>query len=198
MFGRASLWVNRSGQCRGWADGWLALLALLLGVISYAWGRPPASLPAIFLYWQHAVPWLDGLLPVSPVAASLNRLANHLPDLLHPLAFSALTIAVMPGPRRVALVCGGWGLADALLELAQHRAISTPLQASLSDWLGQMPVVDQINIYLVTGRFDSLDLFCTALGSVIAYVVVHRLIRHECAESASRYMDRRVFGINQD
>ncbi|MDZ4260862.1 MAG: hypothetical protein U1B30_00815 [Pseudomonadota bacterium] len=43
-------------------------------------------------------------------------------------------------------------------------------------------MVDQINIYLVNGRFDPLDLFCIALGSAIAYVVVHRLIRDECAE----------------
>ncbi len=187
MFGRASPWVNRSGLCRGRADGrlaLLALLALLLGVTSYAWGRPSAFLPAIILYWQQAVPWLGVSLPVSPIAASLNTLANHLPDLLHPLAFSALTIAVMPGPRRIALVCGGWGLADVLLELAQHRAISTPLQALLSDWFGPSPVVEQINIYLVNGRFDPLDLFCIALGSVIAYVVVHRLIRDERAESA--------------
>ncbi len=187
MFGRASPWVNRSSQWRGLADvrlTLLALLALLSGVTSYAWGRPSAFLPAIILYWQQAVPWLGVSLPVSPIAASLNTLANHLPDLLHPLAFSALTIAVMPGPRRIALVCGGWGLADTLLELAQHRAISTPLQALLSDWFGPSPVVGQINIYLVNGRFDPLDLFCIALGSVIAYVVVHRLIRDERAGSA--------------
>lgn len=187
MFGSASPWVNRSGLCRGRADGrlvLLALLALLLGVMSYVWGRPPASLPAIFLSWQQAAPWLAGSLRMLPIATQLETLANHLPDLLHPLAFSALTIAIMPGPRRIALVCGGWGLADTLLELAQQRAISTPLQASLSNWFGESPVVDQINIYLVNGRFDPLDLFCIALGSTIAYVVVHRLIRDECAEPA--------------
>ncbi len=147
-----------------WFEIGIALAALGLGALVYVLDRPPGltALP------QH-------LTLFKPTITVFGSLGQMLPAFVHVFAFSLLTMALIDGGRRVAiLVCGGWFLVDSAFELGQYPAVATALGRFVPSWFEHLPILERTEGFFQSGTFDPLDLLAIALGAFAAYVVMQR------------------------
>lgn len=137
----------------------IGLCALGFGLLVYLVDRPAghaALIPAAWSWRGH-----------SPVFGAIG---GWLPSLLHPLAFSLLSAAVMARPAATAgRVCLAWWTVGIVAELVQHPLLSAPLAAA---W-GSIPVLDLVARYAQRGRFDIADLAATTAGALAAAALLH-------------------------
>ena len=146
----------------------LATLFLVAGIVVYLVDRGPA---VFFL-----AAW-----PFEPTAPELlGPLGDHLPTLIHPLVFILITAAVLrPWPRTLPLICAAWFTIECLFELGQMTPFDTHIAAAMSPWLDSAPTIQIAVDYFTRGTFDPLDIVSIAIGTVIAYLLVRRILQGE-------------------
>jgi hypothetical protein len=95
--------------------------------------------------------------------------ANSLPTFIHGFAFILMTAAFVASRKRgYAIVCLAWFAIDALFELGQGLGdIIIPI---IPGWFSNFLFLENAGDYFLHGRFDYLDLFSIALGSLAAYM----------------------------
>ena len=115
-----------------------------------------------------------------PPLPGLEAWSGPLPTLLHTSAFTLLSLAVCaPWPRLAPVVCAGWVLLEAGLELVQ---LDTVAHAPALQSLARAEPV--FRAYL-NGRFDPLDIVAAAAGALLAVAVFTRLRRSSTAGSTA-------------
>jgi hypothetical protein len=138
--------------------------ALAIGILVYLADRAAS----------HAV-----LIPGIPAFSDrklFGTLGQWLPSLVHPLAFSLFTAALLaPRPRWVFGACGFWFTVNAVFEVGQHPQVRQPLATVLQQSFGQGPVASGFQNYFLRGTFDVGDLLAAALGAAVAAGVLHKL-----------------------
>lgn len=149
-----------------WLEIGIVLAALGLGTLVYVFDRPPGftALPAHVTLFQ-------------PTIAVFGSLGQMLPAFVHVFAFSLLTIALIDGGRRAAvLVCSGWFLMDSAFELGQYPPVGTALARFVPSWFEHLPILERTEGFFRYGTFDPLDLLSVAAGALAAYALI------ECRE----------------
>ena len=147
-----------------WWQVWLGVAVLGFGVLVYVVDRPPGltALPESITLFQ-------------PTVKSFGAMGQSLPAFAHVFAFSLLTMALLGGGRRAAIVvCSGWFFVNAAFELGQHSTIATKLAHLTPSWFEAIPILHRTDAFFLYGTFDPLDLLSIALGAFAAYVVMHR------------------------
>ena len=140
----------------------LGLTALGLGVLVYATDRSAGR-----------TYFLPDTLELHSGGNTFGSLGQHLPTLLHVLAFCLLTAAVLRVRWRGALaICIGWLAVDAAFEIGQHEAIAPLLARWTPDWFAGIPLLENTVAYFTNGRFDPLDLVSIAAGAVLALPLI--------------------------
>ncbi len=144
----------------------LATSFLVAGILVYALDRG-----------GHA--YFLGDWPIPPAApAVFGALGDHLPTLLHPLAFILITAAALrPWPRSLPSICVAWFAVECLFEIGQKSPFDSAIEAALPAWFGSVPIVQNTANYFTRGTFDPLDLVSIGIGTVIAYPIAHRLMK---------------------
>ena len=108
-------------------------------------------------------------------ATPFGAVGQSLPAFAHVFAFSLLTIAVLGGGRRTAIVaCSGWFLVDAAFELGQHPTLAAELARFIPSWFEGIPILHRTDDFFLAGTFDAFDLVAMALGALTAYWVMQR------------------------
>jgi hypothetical protein len=136
--------------------------ALLLGVLVYLADR--AASHAVFIP-AHAL-FSGGSLLGTP--------GQWLPSLVHPLAFSLFTAAVLkPGTLARLGTCAFWGLVNIAFELGQHPAFRPTWAAARSGVAGDWALIRSPLDYFMHGTFDPNDIWAAMLGALIAGLFLH-------------------------
>jgi hypothetical protein len=96
-----------------------------------------------------------------------------LPSLVHPLAFSLFTVAILqPGALARWGACAFWGLVNVGFEVAQLPAfkpyLTEPLQGRAGDWAVTRALLN----YCIHGTFDPFDVCAALLGALAAGVIL--------------------------
>lgn len=138
----------------------LGFLCLTAGSLEYVFRRPPGS--TVFLSAvQPLVSTLHGTVDL------YGRLGDVAPAFFHPLGFALMTMALLPPGRSARwMICSAWLALDSAMELAQlagHRAASW-----VPSWFERIPILENLNDFLVRGTFDVYDLAAGALGAATA------------------------------
>ena len=140
----------------------LGLAALVLGVLVYAADRPAAQ-----------TYFLPRALELHTGSSTFGALGQHLPTLLHVLAFCLLTAALLRvGLRGALAICGGWLAIDAAFEIGQHPDIAPVLARWTPDWFDGIPLLENTASYFLHGRFDPLDLASIVVGAALALPLI--------------------------
>jgi hypothetical protein len=141
-----------------------AIAALAVGVGLYVVDRP-----AVHVYLLP--PALT--LPGAPVWVS-GVLGGSLPSFLHVFAFTLFTAAVLTPrtARSAAAITVAWCATDVLFELAQHPLLAPRIAAALPDWIGGIPLLDNIGPYFLRGTFDPADIAAIVVGAAFAYLTI--------------------------
>ena len=138
---------------------WLAGFLLLLGAIVYAVDR------------SGNVYFLPGSLAFGEATPVFGSLGEHLPSLVHTLAFIAITTAVLwPWPRLLPVTCLSWLAIECAFELGQIDAIGDRIAAGTPAWVHGVPVLEEIPDFFAQGTYDPLDVLAIGLGAIVAYL----------------------------
>jgi len=98
---------------------------------------------------------------------TLVSIENSLPTFIHVFAFSLLSAGLIATRKRgCALVCLAWFIIDVLFELAQ--AYGKVIIPAIPEWFSNFLFLENTKNYFLHRRFDYLDLFSIALGSLAA------------------------------
>ena len=154
---------------------WLAGFLLLLGAIVYAVDR------------GGNVYFLPDSLTHGEVNPVLGSLAEHLPSLVHTLAFIAITTAVLwPWPRLLPVTCLSWLVIECAFELGQIDAIGDRIAASTPAWVHGVPVLEEIPDFFAQGTYDPLDVLAIGLGAIVAYLGLRYVYEKEQCDVATQ------------
>jgi len=140
----------------------IALAALLLGALFYLLLRPPGT--------TYFIPETLSMFFIDHAAAGW---LSAVPSFFHGFAFVLLTVGVLGCRQQGCLlwVAVFWLVVDGLFELAQHQQISQWLITHLPAWFEQVVLLENVDDYLLTGRFDVYDMLGLLLGVGAAYLV---------------------------
>jgi general stress protein CsbA len=142
----------------------VGLNILILGVLYYFFFRTAEH--TYFLKFFENTPQLKHLLPPLLVA-----LGNSLPTFIHVFAFTLMTAGLFASKEKgYAIVCFFWFTIDTLFELGQ--GFNNMLNQVIPAWFSDFFLLEKIKNYFLHGRFDYLDLFSIAVGSVLAYMLL--------------------------
>lgn len=152
------------------SPAFVALLALVIGLLVYLLDRPAGSaylLPAAGTYSMAS-------------SKIFGAVGNVLPSFVHTFAFGLLTALALGRSRRaLVLGCGTWWTIGTLFEIGQHPALSGRLAASLPHWFGDWPLLDHMGTYFLRGTFDPADLASTAMGALMAVIFYNFFLSRE-------------------
>jgi hypothetical protein len=138
----------------------VGIVALALGILIYIFDR---SATAVYF-----VPDSSVIAKTTPLL--FGTLGNYLPAFLHTLAFALFANAIA-GRRYIGLMCIGWFVAEAFLELAQIDAIAFRIAEQLPGWFYEWPILENVSSHFLTGYFDTLDIVFLMLGCITAYLI---------------------------
>ena len=142
----------------------VGLNILIVGVLYYFFFRTAEH--TYFLKFFENTPQLKHLLPPLLVA-----LGNSLPTFIHVFAFTLMTAGLFASKEKgYIIVCFFWFTVDTLFELGQgyNNVMNQVIPACFSDFF----LLEKSKNYFLHGRFDYLDLFSIAVGSVLAYMLL--------------------------
>ncbi len=146
-----------------WVQFYAAAGVLTAGVLVYLLDRPSNSLYFVPDSWS-----ISDRTP-----AIFGAIGRYLPTFAHTFAFILLTTAVMAPTRKAALgICAAWLSVESLFELAQSDAISANIARNVPAWFSDWPLLDNVAVYFVNGRFDPLDLVSIAVATGAAYLTM--------------------------
>jgi hypothetical protein len=144
-----------------WLQFALGFLFLLAGSLEYLFNRQPGS--AYFLNPIRTI-----VLSVHATINPYGPLGFLAPDFFHPLAFALMSMALLPGTLKArTMICLAWLGVDAAMELAQNYGAA--LAEYLPRWIKKVPVIENLDNYLVYGTFDVCDLIAIAAGILTAF-----------------------------
>ena len=145
---------------RGKRSALLALVGcvwLCAGILVYLADRPAS----------HAV-WIPSIAAFGG-RNLFGALGQWLPSLVHPLAFSLLTAAVLkPSARAGWSACAFWGAVNSAFEFGQHPALASTWNAFLHAGAGDWAISRHLLNYFLRGTFDLYDLCAATLGAISA------------------------------
>jgi hypothetical protein len=153
----------------------VGLVALTAGILIYVFDR---SATAVYF-----VPDSSVIAKTTPLL--FGTLGNYLPAFLHTLAFALFANAVA-GRRYIGLMCIGWFVAEAVLELAQLDAVAFRIAGLLPGWFDEWPILENVSSHFLTGYFDTLDILFLTLGCVTAYLIGYIKLPEPGKSPASR------------
>ena len=134
----------------------MALTALMAGVFVYLGERSGSGVYFLPESWQAI--W------------SPSWIGLHLPGFLHTFAFSILTaVALVPSRSVVAASCVVWVFVNSLFEFGQVDTVAAEITRYTPAWLGNWPVLENLNSYLLAGTFDPVDVVFVVLGGAAAF-----------------------------
>ena len=140
----------------------VGLAALSIGVAVYVLDRP-----------ADATYFVPDRVSLFTGQSLFGVLGNYLPTFLHAFAFCLMSVAVLKGNARIALlVCLFWLLVDSFFELAQHRDISPIIIGVIPDWFAHVPILENAKSYFQYGYFDKGDLLSILLGIFSAFILI--------------------------
>lgn len=110
-------------------------------------------------------------LSVHNTGFSSGLITNSLPSLLHVYIFILLSAVIaVPSISKLLPVCVFWFVFDTLLELAQLDLIATTIASQTHGWFTEIPILENVNNYLLFGTFDPLDIVFCLIGTLLAYL----------------------------
>jgi hypothetical protein len=141
---------------------------LLVGAAIYWFDRPHETVYA-FRYFG-----LTSERSPAGMRGVLGGFGQNLPSLLHVVAFSLLTFAVLPHRTRslARVVASFWVAVNFAFEVGQ--AFGTNISAALPSGFALAPWLDNIGPYFLNGTFDSADVAFLVFGGTVAYFVTSR------------------------
>ena len=141
----------------------LGILFLVAGTLEYLISRPIGS--TYFLQ-----PFTSILSYFRDVPNLYGEFGFFAPDFFHPLAFSLISMAFLSNKRDSRFfICFAWFSIDSMLELGQKYGAQ--LFDYLPQWLGKVPITENLRNYMIYGIFDICDLLAITLGSITAFVI---------------------------
>lgn len=139
--------------------------SLLMGVGYYLALRPAGS-----VWFLPAALHVEARIP-----HAVGHLTGAFPTFSHTLAFSLLSAGVVAAGRRFgAVICAAWLAIEMAFEFGQHAAISTTLIAHLPLWIDRVWLLGNAPRYFARGTFDVTDIAASAVGAVIALLIICR------------------------
>ncbi len=146
----------------------IGFAALALGLVVYATDRAAAGVTP---------------LPAFATASGLvvfGKLAQWIPNFVHPFAFSLFTAAARPpGAAPAYGGCAARWAINVAFEIGQHPRISTAFSEGLQQVLGRSTPVRWLSNYFVRGTFDIGDLVAATAGALTAAGVIYLVHRME-------------------
>jgi hypothetical protein len=135
--------------------------ALTIGILVYL-----ADRVAGYAAWVPHLAVFDG-------RHRFGRLGLWLPSLVHPLAFSLFTAAMLqPGALAQWGACAFWGLVNVGFEVAQLPAFKPYLTEALQGRAGDWAATRALLNYCLQGTFDPFDVCAALLGALAAGVIL--------------------------
>ena len=141
----------------------VAICAFLLAGLVYYLDRPSES-----------IYFIPDWLPVNERQYHLfGSTGNYLPVFLHAFVFILFTCAcLLPSRKQLILVCAAWFTIDLLFEIAQSAPAASWSTSKLTDHRDEIPLLENIPNYFLTGVFDIQDICAIAAGTIAAYLTV--------------------------
>jgi hypothetical protein len=140
-----------------------ALGIFLLGALVYLFDRSGSDIYFIPEWWRLA----DG------TPALFGALGYSLPSFAHAYCFILLiNVLLIPWQIPPWTICIGWFAVEAVCELAQMNPVAGQIVLILPDWFSDWPILQNVPLYFLHGRFDPLDLALAGVGSVAAYLTI--------------------------
>ena len=137
---------------------------LVLGAIFYYFFRSAEH--TYFLQLFGINPYLKGTL-----APLVVLIGNSLPTFIHVFAFTMMTAGLVANRKRGYLIVTlVWFAVEVLFEITQGFG-NTVIQI-IPDWFSDYVLLENTGNYFLKGRFDYLDLFSIAFGSLAAYILL--------------------------
>jgi len=146
---------------------------LLFGALEYILSRPTDS--------THLRSLIDCFTNIFHLRIHIyGNLGGVLPDFIHPLSFSLLTMAIFPQAQRGlrAMICLAWLSIDLLFELGQ--CFNTQISQLLPKILSKGHILDLLTGYFISGTYDHLDILAICLGALTAFIISELNIVRRC------------------
>jgi hypothetical protein len=137
-------------------------LFLLAGVLEYLGNRPTGS-TYLHLLLQPLAGWFHHIPPL------YGKLGTVAPDFFHSLALSLLLVAFFVKRQSRMIICLTWFGIESLFELGQRYGME--IVEYLPGGLETVPMMGNLEAYLVNGTFDFYDLIAFGLGSLTAFTL---------------------------
>ena len=150
-----------------WRQIIIGIVMLSLGTLIYVIDRSPIH--TYFLYQGNLEFSLYQSLP-----NIFGSIGNNLPSFIHVFSFSLLTAGIVATQQRsYFFICGLWFFIDAAFEIGQGL-INTG-STILASFKG-IPILENTESYFLHGTFDWHDLIASAIGAIVAYLVLKATI----------------------
>lgn len=151
------------GQGTNWIQISLGILVLLIGSLVYIIDRAPEH--TYFIYQSSFNLSLYGSLP-----GLFGSTSNNLPSFAHAFALILITAGLIATTKNTyLLICLFWFVIDSLFELGQGLIDSA---TAIPTWFASIPFLENTGNYFINGSFDWNDVAATAIGSIVAYLVL--------------------------
>lgn len=155
--------TNIVGQGINWVQISLGVFILLTATLVYLLDRAPEQTYFIYqtgfnlsLYDSHS-----GLF---------GSMGNNLPSFAHALAFILITAGLLATHKNTyLLICLFWFALESLFEVGQALINSTTV---IPGWFAGIPFLENTENYFLNGTFDWNDVAASALGAILAYLVL--------------------------
>lgn len=155
--------ANIYGQGFNWNQLLLGIVVLLVGSLVYIIDRAPQH---TYLIYQSSI----NLSLYGSVSELFGPLGNNLPSLAHTFAFILITAGLVPTRKySYVFICLLWFAIDSLFELGQGLIDSA---TSIPAWFSHVIYLENTENYFINGTFDWNDVAATAIGSIVAYLVL--------------------------
>ncbi|MFC1844112.1 hypothetical protein ACFLZ5_04920 [Thermodesulfobacteriota bacterium] len=142
----------------------IGLFVLIIGVLFYYLFRSAEH--TYFLKFLSNNPYCKNFLSPGYIL-----IGNSLPTFIHVVAFTLMTAGIIARQKRgYVIACLFWFAVDFLFEVGQ--GLDTIIIQIIPDWFSGFAFLENSKSYFLQGRFDSLDLFSIALGSLTAYIIL--------------------------
>lgn len=155
--------TNTVGQGINWTQICLGIFVLIAGSLVYIIDRSPEQ--TYFIYQTSFNLSLYGSLP-----GLFGSIGDSLPSFVHAFSFILITAGLIATQKHIILlICLFWFVIDSLFEFGQVLIKSA---ATIPSWFASIPFLDNTENYFINGTFDWNDVAASALGAILAYLVL--------------------------